>query len=451
MLWHVARYLAQGRVAYLYTDPEFHFPYEWFAAVPPVAMEAVFVGMGLALVGLTLGRVYRLASWAFFLLYTYSFVVEKTLYNNHYYLICLLGFLFCLCRADRWGSWGGCKEPVVARWELYLFRFQILVVYVFGGIAKLNGDWLQGQPMEMWLRGQTDLAYALSYGGLLLDLLLAPLVLHRACRPWILAALALFHLSNSVLFTIGVFPPLMIATTVLFLEPETLRKLFRQESPTATLTDSLKTPMLALLTVYLALQILVPLRHHLYRGNASWTEEGHRFSWRMKLRQKKADFGIRVEDKVSGQQFRLNPEDHLTGAQIQEMASRPDMIVQYCRHLHTLLSGQGMSPKITVDTSAALNGRPAQPLIEPGYDLGSVNLPWYREAPYIVPLRQVALEREPPPWLEPALLALLLFLVGLSVPGWRSKWHRMLVAWIHFSQLVVLGLVMFQLWSAGGS
>lgn len=33
-------------------------------------------------------------------------------------------------------------------------------------------------------------------------------------------------------------------------------------------------------------QILYPLRHHLYPGDVTWNELGHRYSWRMKLRDK---------------------------------------------------------------------------------------------------------------------------------------------------------------------
>jgi len=31
---------------------------------------------------------------------------------------------------------------------------------------------------------------------------------------------------------------------------------------------------------------LVPLRHLLYPGYVSWNEQGHRFAWQMKLRDK---------------------------------------------------------------------------------------------------------------------------------------------------------------------
>jgi vitamin K-dependent gamma-carboxylase len=46
-----------------------------------------------------------------------------------------------------------------------------------------------------------------SYGGLLFDLLVVPFLLFRHTRPLALLAAVGFHLMNSQLFTIGIFPP----------------------------------------------------------------------------------------------------------------------------------------------------------------------------------------------------------------------------------------------------
>jgi hypothetical protein len=46
--------------------------------------------------------------------------------------------------------------------------------------------------------------------------------------------------------------------------------------------------VLPLLAAWLVLQIVLPLRHLMIPGEVSWTEEGHRFSWHMKLRDKYA-------------------------------------------------------------------------------------------------------------------------------------------------------------------
>ena len=67
-------------------------------------MYLVFFAMGLAALGVALGFLYRASAILFFLTYTYVFLLDKTHYNNHYYLISLLGFLLIFVDAHRWAS-----------------------------------------------------------------------------------------------------------------------------------------------------------------------------------------------------------------------------------------------------------------------------------------------------------------------------------------------------------
>ncbi len=46
--------------------------------------------------------------------------------------------------------------------------------------------------------------------------------------------------------------------------------------------------------MYLALQVLVPLRFALYPGNPNWTEEAFRFAWRVMLIEKSGSVEYRV-------------------------------------------------------------------------------------------------------------------------------------------------------------
>ncbi len=60
--------------------------------------------------------------------------------------------------------------------------------------------------------------------------------------------------------------------------------------------------MLSLLVTWFAVQCLVPLRHLLYLGNVSWTEEGHRFAWHMKLRDKQGRADFVAVDPTTGRE-----------------------------------------------------------------------------------------------------------------------------------------------------
>lgn|GEM_PF-2945252 len=106
--------------------------------------------------------------------------------------------------------------------------------------------------------------------------------------------LTLFHLTNAMIFEIGIFPWFSIAMTLLFFAPDWPRRVFRfrravpvPEAPTAPFSAPQRLA-LAFVTVWVTLQVMIPLRPHFYDGNPSWTEEAHRFSWRQKLRSKRS-------------------------------------------------------------------------------------------------------------------------------------------------------------------
>jgi hypothetical protein len=150
------------------------------------------------------------------------------------------------------------------------------------------------------------------------------------------------------------------------------------------------------IVTFIGLQILVPLRYLLYPGNVSWTEEGHRFAWMMKLRDKDAEARFTVRDPVSGREWRVNPESYLLRHQVGEMESRPDMILQFAHYLARVWADERQIPGVEVRARvcASLNGRPATLLIDPQRDLARVerNL---RHADWIIPFQQPFERPEP--------------------------------------------------------
>ena len=145
--------------------------------------------------------------------------------------------------------------------------------------------------------------------------------------------------------------------------------------------------MLALLTFYMAVQLLVPLRYLLYPGDVAWTEEGHRFSWRMRLREKEQTLELLITAPASGLNRKVDPRQFVTAWQIDGMEGRPDMILQLAHHVAERARQQG-HPDVEVRVRAltSLNGRPAQDQIDPTVDLARVpRTVW--PADWIVPLR----------------------------------------------------------------
>lgn len=131
----------------------------------------------------------------------------------------------------------------------------------------------------------------------------------------------------------------------------------------------------------------MPLRHWLYPGNVSWTEEGHRFAWHMKLRDKAAEARFIGTDPASGQSAEIDPFVYLTDWQYDEMTARPDMIVQFAHHLEREARKSGIENLIvTAEVDASLNGREFQRMIDPDEDLTEIQMSPFTTAGFIEPL-----------------------------------------------------------------
>jgi uncharacterized membrane protein YphA (DoxX/SURF4 family) len=413
MVWEVVRYHQFNRVYRYYIEPTFYFPYELFPFVsplPPALMYLVFFVMGLAAFGLALGFFYRVSAVLFFVTYTYAFLLDKTQYNNHYYLIILLAFLLIFVDAHRWASLDQKMRPrlraeQVPFWQHFIFKAQLVIVYFYAAVAKMNADWLRGEPVRAWLRDRADYplvgqffttepaAYFFAYGGLLFDLIIGFALLWKRTRLIAVFFVFFFHLTNKWLFSIGIFPYLMIASTVLFFEADMPRRVLRA-APLTKYSPAAPAPRLGyhslaigFVIVFLALQVLIPLRHFLYPGHVSWTEEGHRFAWHMKLRDKDGQIAFIVTDPATEKTWVVDLSQDLNARQIGKMSTRPDMILQYAHHLKARAQAQGIeNPVVRVDSWAGLNGRPLQQMIDPAVNLADLPQTVFARAPWILPL-----------------------------------------------------------------
>ena len=70
-----------------------------------------------------------------------------------------------------------------------------------------------------------------------------------------------------------------------------------------------------------------------YPDDVAWNEEGHNFSWRMKLRNKQGHYTLRVVDKHTGESWTVNPRTQLGDRQHRKSNGRPDMLLQYVHYL----------------------------------------------------------------------------------------------------------------------
>lgn len=413
LVWEMWRYWSSGAIEGMYIAPPFHFTYYGLSWITPWAgsgMYAHFLGLGVLAGFIMVGFYYRLSALLFFLGFTYLFLIDKAYYLNHFYLISLISFLLILAPAHRAYSIDVARRPgdrsdTVSAWVVWLLRAQIGIVYFYGGIAKFEHDWLRGESMGTMLARRTDfpvigpwmategMAYLFSYAGLFLDLLAVPFLLWSRTRPIAFALLVAFHLVNSQLWSIGIFPWFMIAATLLFFSPDWPRRLIRAVKrekvqsrtsrrrardqrlalPSSTLSR-LNYAFVLLIAVFLFVQVSVPFRHFLYPGNTAWTEEGTRFSWRMMLRTKTGStqfvvFAVKDESFSSVPSI-IEPITFLSNYQTRVMSKFPDMTLQAAHYLAEDLRNQGYSQiEIRARTGVSLNGRLPQMLIDPEIDL----------------------------------------------------------------------------------
>ena len=411
MFWEVLRYFDHGWIYRYFIQPEFYFTYPGLDFLMPLGgnwMYIHFMLLGVLSVFIFLGLFYRTSMVLFFLGFTYFFLLDKSNYLNHFYLISLISFLMIFIPANRNYAldaliWPAKRSDYVHAWALWMLRFQVGIAYFYGGIAKINPDWLRGEPMRMWLLKRSDYpvlgplfeheyaTYFFSYGGLFLDLLIVPILLYKKTRMIALVPLFSFHLLNAYLFNIGIFPWFMMASTVLFFNPgsfsQLLKRFFYQPGGSVgSISSNTNRVLVSVFFLYTTWQLLFPLRHFLYPGNVSWTEEGHRFSWHMKLRSKSADAAFIVKNPAESRAWKVDLKDHLTSRQRSKMVTHPDMILQFAHYLRDYYDepGQG-NIEVYATIDASLNGRAPHPLIDPDVNLAAIE--YYKvPAPWIIPL-----------------------------------------------------------------
>ena len=464
LLWKVFDYLEQGRVERYWLEPTFNFKYSlfpWVTALPGEGMFYLFYALGALAVFVIVGFLYRPALLLLALSWGYTFLLEEARYLNHDYLVILLCFLLAFVPANRALSvdallFKKVRGNTLPVWGLWLLRFQIGVPYFFGGIAKLQPDWLRGEPMRTWLGRRTEfpvvgqlftqewVVYLATYGGLVLDLVAVPLLLWSKTRPYIFAFLVLFHFTNARWFNIGIFPWLMIAATTIFFPPDWPKALWQgvRANPTrlglpcllgglfigsvaawfyeqvdipvffagfvagALIVWSLVQPLspdktaekapqtspryrpltVGLLSVWVAVQVLLPLRHWTIPGDPNWTEEGHRFAWHMLLRTKQSRLTYVVTDPATGQQGEVDPSDILAGWQVSRLENNPHMMLQFAHYIAEKFEEDGLNGvEVRAIAETSLNGRDYQFILDPTLDLARVpETLWH--ADWIMPL-----------------------------------------------------------------
>lgn len=400
MLVSTIRFIGKGWVNSFYIQPKFHFTFfgfNWVEAPDATGMYLLFALMALAALLIAIGLWYRLAAVAFFITFTYIELIDKTTYLNHYYLVSIISFLLILVPANRYFSVDVWLRPrlkvnTVPGWCVNIFRLQLVLVYFFAGVAKLNHDWMiNAMPLRIWLPASSQLwligpllsklwmAYAFSWIGALFDLLIGFLLLSKRYRGWAYLLVFIFHLVTGWFFKIGMFPYIMMVLTLVFFNGNTNQRIIGWLSrllPAHKVNDAQETtlyqtkPLItkvigAVLVVHFLLQLMIPFRYLLYPGKLYWTEEGYRFSWRVMLMEKGGTVFFHVKDPATGKSAEVVNSRYLNYFQETQMATQPDMILQFAHFLASEYAKKGIkAPVVTAESYVTLNGSGSQLYID---------------------------------------------------------------------------------------
>ncbi len=403
--------------AYIIPKHTFVFiPFDFLSPLPGNGMYFYFIVMGCAGLMIMLGWKYRIGAIMYFLLWSGAYLMQKTNYNNHYYLMVLLTFVIIFIPANRSFSLDAKLNPNIRsntcyRGIIWFFIGMCAIFYMYASVAKWNTDWVGYNSVEQLFLSKYDYPVLgpllqkfwfqklISWGGIVFDFLVVPALLWKVTRKWAVLAAFIFHIFNSIVFQIGVFPYMALAFLLFFYSGEELRSFLNRRrkiiplysSPNSfTISDTWKNVILMVVSIWFIIQLLLPLRHHLFEGDVNWTEEGHRMSWRMMLRTKQGRMNVSIIDHETGKKRQVDALQYLTPKQYVRVATHPDMMWQFIQILKREYDDKDIS--IFINGWVTLNGGKAYPLYKSDYDMADAEWNHFKHADWIWPYPGANLE-----------------------------------------------------------
>ncbi|XP_075232992.1 gamma-glutamyl carboxylase [Lycorma delicatula] len=428
----------------LWGDPnECRFPmFNFLQPLPVQWMCLLYTIMCVGAIGISLGLYFRQCCLAVLIPYWYIFLLNKTAWNNHSYLYGLLLILITISNANN--CWSLDKlirkiktESTVPLWNYTLIRFQIFALYFFAGLKKIDGDWLHGysmrtlskhwvfNPFKLILSGdQVDL-WIVHITGFLLDFTAGFLIFFDSTRFIAFFFLTMFHLMNSRLFHIGMFPYMCMVTMPIFCRMDWPKQLFSQvkyflliplnifyvpvqyknneekrscekepEEKSDMVSDEQKKSIgwkkkltCVFVLFYVGLQCFLPYSHFVTKGYNNWTNGLYGYSWDMMVHTwDRNRVNVKIVDMSKNKEYFLNHEVWVTS---ERWTTHADMVIQFAHCIKDNMKKQKPSLNnisINIDVWCSLNGRFQQRMFDPKVNL--LTAPWspFKPVDWLMPL-----------------------------------------------------------------
>lgn len=400
--------IAIGWVRRTLVEPPFTFNFIGFDFLQYLQgdlMYYYFALMGVFGIFVMLGYKYRFSMIAYALLWSGVYFMQKSSYNNHYYLMMLLCWIMAFLPAN------GCfsldakinpekKSSSMPRWVLLVLILQVWIVYTYASVAKWYSGWFDASVPALFMSGKADylliggflqldwVHWVMAYMGILFDLVIVPLLLWRRTRLLGFAISIFFHLFNSIVFQIGIFPYMSIAFALFFFSPETLHRFLPKKKLYAgneIIVPKYKNILVVVFSVYFAFQIGLPLRHWVFKDDVLWTEEGHRLSWRMMLRSRSGTLNVYIADKKNGERELYDYSKILGYKQNAAVRSKPDLMWQLAQKIKETEAKNGKDVAVYMESFVSINDGPFHPFTNPNVDLAAEEWHPFKHSDWILP------------------------------------------------------------------
>ncbi|XP_023932515.1 vitamin K-dependent gamma-carboxylase [Lingula anatina] len=426
--------------AYAKFGDSFECRFPLFNFLEPMSMKwmyLVYLTMLAGACGIMLGMFYRLSCLMFVCSYWYVYLLDKTVWNNHSYLYGLIGIQLLFMDANRYWSVDGLLRPSIRNAHVPLWNYTLI-----------RTQWLFSICMHQFILTdeQIDL-YVVHLGGLTIDLFIGFVYFFDATRPIGFVIGSLFHLMNSQMFSIGMFPWTMLATQPVFCHMDLPRRLFRKmpcwltpvlpldteaqpsghclyskevvkpedqqnirtderengHQPTKNGSSSRsennkqRRPLLhsspqffhkmaALCVVsYISTQCFLPYSHFLTKGYNNWTNGLYGYSWDMMVHTWSSQhIRITYVNKETGEVGYLNPRT-FTGSK--RWASHADMLKQFSTCILDRLKLYNLTNiELTFDIWKSMNNRFQQRMFDPRVDILTAEWHPFKATSWLMPL-----------------------------------------------------------------
>ena len=401
--------IATGWVRRVLVEPEFTFNFigfDFLQAFIGEGMYFYFALMGVFGIFVMLGFKYRIAMFSYALLWTSVYLMQKTSYNNHYYLMVLLCWLMSFLPANKRYSLDAKLNPSfkslsMPQWVKWAFILQVGIVFIYGSVAKWYPDWLDAIAPGLLLRSkkyyfligellqQNWVHYTVAYVGIFFDLLIIPMLLWKRTRILGFCLSLFFHLFNSIVFQVGIFPYMSIAFALLFFSSETIQKRFKLKKEiyqeNKIIIPTYKNILIGIFSIYFIIQVGLPLRHWLLQDDVLWTEEGHRLSWRMMLRTKSGTLTVRVVDKKTGEKKLYDYKKLLSAKQKRSLPTKPDLMWQLAQKIKHIEIEKGNDIEVYMNSKVSVNGGPFFQFTDTKIDLANQKWESLRHTNWLLP------------------------------------------------------------------